>query len=98
MVGLRAYFLSEGISQPSMITICQTLGTEISNKIIEILDKYEISYTISGKDNRIRLHASPYSKWLLSFSLSKTSETKQLPTDYFKYNHEFFRWHYCWYD
>ena len=80
--------LAEGNAMPSEVVIAQKTGTPIHNKLISILQKYQIPYTISG-DRKTYLKVCAFEKWLEEITKGKTSATKSLPINYLSYPHEF---------
>lgn len=80
--------LAEGNAMPSEVVIAQKTGTPIHNKLISILQKYQIPYTISG-DRKTYLKVCAFEKWLEEITKGKTSATKSLPINYLSYPYEF---------
>ena len=80
--------IAEGNAMPSEVVIAQKTGTPIHNKLISILQKYQIPYTISG-DRKTYLKVCAFEKWLEEITKGKTSATKSLPINYLSYPHEF---------
>lgn len=80
--------LAEGNAMPSEVVIAQKTGTPIHNKLISILQKYQIPYTING-DRKTYLKVCAFEKWLEEITKGKTSATKSLPINYLSYPHEF---------
>jgi len=89
---LTGMILSEASSSPSSIVLPQSINSEQYNKIIYILNKYEIPYSINMQNTtiaRFRIKVCPYSQYILSFMINQTSFTKSLPIGYNNYTDEF---------
>ena len=81
--------LSEACSQPSSVTICQKLDSPQTSKILKILQSLNMEYTVSEKDNKIRLKVNNIQRFIHNIIKNKKSNVKSLPSDYVSYSFEF---------
>ena len=81
--------LSEGTAQESSTIIHQTEPAQ-RERLLNILNKYNIPYTLQKENGRaIALKVHPISKWLNQIIVGKTSAYKALPNDYIYYPEKF---------
>lgn len=80
--------LSEASSRPSSVVIYQSKESLIYEHILNLLNKYNISYKIR-EERKIYLKVCPISKWLEKIIINKTSNLKSLPADYLHYSYDF---------
>ena len=80
--------LSEGWATPSNVTIAQKQGSEQREKLLIILDKYNIPYRIID-DMRINLHVGPFQRFLNTMLSNTSAATKNIGIDYNEYPLEF---------
>lgn len=79
--------LAEGSAQPYTIIVKQNEG-DVRNKFLNILNKYEMPYTLD-EDNRVRIKSGEIQKKILKIIIDTTAFDKQLPIDYMDYPESF---------
>ncbi len=85
---LTGICLSEASALPSEIYISQ-YEEEQYNKIINILNKFQMPYEEEKKYHRIRLKVSEQEKFLEQILINTTSVSKKLPSDFLFYPVEY---------
>lgn len=88
---LTGILLSEGTANPSSVKFKQDREKSTLNyqKIIYILNKYDLPYRYDENEDAFSLKMCPYTNWILSFMKGTLSFNKALPHNYIHYNYEF---------